>query len=84
MGLERIVGEAASKLTSKTFGGVSKESAMEAIKAASVLLRDGITQFHINIIGQENTEYKTFISNFIRCIYAKSNISKINCICFFI
>ena len=34
MGLERIVGEAASKLTSKTFGGVSKESAMEAIKAA--------------------------------------------------
>lgn len=39
---------------------------MEAIKAAAVLLRDGITQFHINIIGQENTEYKTFISNFIR------------------
>ena len=34
MGVERIVNEAASKLTSKTFGGVSKESAMEAIKAA--------------------------------------------------
>ena len=34
MGLERIVSESASKLTSKTFGGVSKESAMEAIKAA--------------------------------------------------
>ena len=34
MGVESIVSEAASKLTSKTFGGVSKESAMEAIKTA--------------------------------------------------
>lgn len=35
MGVEHIVGEAATKLASKTFGGVSKESAMEAIKAAA-------------------------------------------------
>lgn len=35
MGIEQIVGEAATKLASKTFGGVSKESAMEAIKAAA-------------------------------------------------
>lgn len=35
MGVERIISEAATKLTSKTFGGVSKESAMEAIKAAA-------------------------------------------------
>ena len=34
MDVKCIVSEAASKLTSKTFGGVSKESAMEAIKAA--------------------------------------------------
>lgn len=35
MGVEQIIGEAATKLASKTFGGVSKESAMEAIKAAA-------------------------------------------------
>ena len=34
MGVERIVNEAASKLTSKTFGGVSRERAMEAINTA--------------------------------------------------
>ena len=34
MDVKCIVSESASKLTSKTFGGVSKESAMEAIKAA--------------------------------------------------
>lgn len=35
MNVERIVGEVTSKLASKTFGGVSKESAMEAIRAAA-------------------------------------------------
>ena len=39
MGLERVISESASKLTSKTFGGVSKESAMEAIKSGKGLAK---------------------------------------------
>lgn len=38
----------------------------EAIKAISVLIRKGITSFHLNIIGLENAKYKNLLSNFVK------------------